>query len=175
MNNKLRIVWLIALTLTVANVVFILFFTFHISHHKSSSCSHKKDTIACLMHHELDLDKQQKILYDSIKNSYRIKAEIYIDSLHVLRQNLMAELNYETTDSSKLNETILLINNSNQIIFKQLIEQYISIKQILNIHQKEKLCAIYCDIFGCSNPAHCHMQNSQQENNLEKGCCSVKN
>ncbi len=171
MNNKLRIAWFIALTLTVANVAFILFLAFHSNKHDSTSCSSKRDTISCLMHHELDLDKQQKILYDSIKKSYRIKAEIYIDSLRILRQNLMTELNYEEIDSNQINNTLALIDNANQIIFRQLIEQYISIKQILNIHQKEKLCAIYCDIFGCSSPSQCSMNNSHCNKNDKGSCC----
>lgn len=174
MNKNLRIAWILALSLTLANVVFILFFTIKTPHHTSASCQHKHDTISCLLHHELNLDEKQKILYDSIKKAYRIKAEIYIDSLRVLRQNLMTELNQDKIDSTKLNETISLINFTNQVIFKQLIDQYISIKQILNIHQKEKLCAIYCDIFGCSNPSQCNTKNSHCGKGMHTGCNSEK-
>ena len=160
MKNKLRLSWVLSLSLTTINIAFILLFLFHSSHHSKDSCQYKELKNTCLMYRELNLDSNQKIIYDSIKSSYQAKAQIYVDSLRFYRESLMTELNNEKLDSAKLNFIISSIHYNNKIVFDQLIDQYLSIKKILNIQQQEKLCSVYCDIFGCSSPNQCKMENS---------------
>lgn len=171
MKNKLRLSWILSLSLTTINIAFILLFLFHGSHHSSDSCQPKEIKNSCLMHHELNLDSNQKIVYDSIKSSYQAKAQIYVDSLRYFRETLMTELNKVQVDSIQLNQTIESIHQYNKIVFTQLIEQYFAIKRILNINQQEKLCSIYCDIFGCSSPSQCKMKNSHCKKNNNGSCC----
>lgn len=172
MNNKIRISWILSLSLTAINVAFILFFLFHSNHHSHTSKSNEHKKHRCIMHQELNLNQTQKNQYDSIKSAYQSKAQQYVDSLRLYREILMSELNKDTSNQDSLNLSIELIHKFNRIIFGQLIDQYLDIKQILNIHQQEKLSAIYCDIFGCSHIKNCKSGNDCRD--IKNPCCSKK-
>lgn len=161
--NKLKLSWIIAIVLILINLFYLIFSMYH-SHnsHKKCDIHQPHDHSLCIMHQKLDLDSDQVIKYDSIKNEYRSNTENYVDSLRILREDLMAILHKTEIDTSEMNVTIERIHTYNQIIFNRLVDQYLSIKEILNAEQQDKLCSVYCDIFECSHPEKCQISHKDE-------------
>ncbi len=160
--NKLKLSWTIAIILTTINLSFILFSIFHThKNHEKCPISEPHDHSLCIMHQKLNLDSTQIINYDKIKIDYQMSTEKYVDSLRIQRENLMSILHKENLDTLNMQTSIDLIHHYNQIIFNQLVSQYLAIKEILNQDQQDELCAVYCDIFECSHPQKCQLSKKE--------------
>lgn len=161
--NKLKLSWIIAIVLILINLFYLIFSMYH-SHSSHEKCDihQPHDHSLCIMHQKLDLNPDQIIKYDSIKNEYRINTEKDVNNLRILRDDLMEILHKEKIDSLEMNTTIEQIHNYNKLIFNKLVDQYLSIKEILNIEQQNKLCAVYCDIFECNHPEKCQISHKDE-------------
>lgn len=167
--NKLKLSWIIAIVLILINLFYLIFSMYHRNNHNEKcDVNHPHDHSLCIMHKKLDLNPDQIIKYDSIKSDYQINTEKDVDSLRILRENLMAILYKKEIDTLEMNFTIEQIHNYNKLIFNKLINQYLSIKEILNTEQQDKLCSVYCDIFGCNLPEKCHMTHKKEKTPCSK-------
>lgn len=163
--NKLKLSWIIAIVLILINLFYLIFSMYHShSSHENCDINQPHDHSLCIMHQKLDLNPDQIIKYDSIKNEYRINTKNDVDSLRILRDDLMVILHKKKIDTLEMNSTIVLIHKYNELIFNKLVDQYLSIKEILNTDQQNKLCAVYCDIFECNHPEKCKISHKEEKN-----------
>lgn len=152
--TKIRITWIIAIALIAINATMISLSLFNstIGNHENKQEDRRDKYLKkeCILRSELKLSKEQTIAYDSIKNIHHLKATTIVDSLQVIRTNLMAKLKKEVVGDHIIDSLVNQINFLNSQLFTISIEQYLDVKQILDSNQQESLSKVYCEMFGCS-------------------------
>ena len=173
--KKIKLAWIFVILLSIINITIFTGWAMH--HHALNKNACKNNTDAkesCLMRSRLELNTYQDKKYDSIKVLFREKALPIVDSVKNTRNILMDLLSNDNININKADSLINEVNILNGHIFNQSVEQYIALKKILNPAQKDKLCGIYCDIFGCGQQKKCKNQNSCCKQGGDS-CCSKKN
>lgn len=168
--SKIRVAWLFIILLSATNITMLVFQLFY---NQSSSVAHSqfpnhknRHQRECMLKSELNLSKAQIISYDIIKENHHKKAMPIVDSLHLIRAVLMAELKNEKFDSVYAFSLVDKINQFNNALFSLSIVQYLEIDNILDSTQKLALSKVYCDMFGCSK----NHRSCTSQKNADKGC-----
>jgi flagellar motility protein MotE (MotC chaperone) len=161
--NRLKTSWIISLLLTAINISFLIsIFFFHPKHKNIEKIETKEHAeVHCVMHHKLELDEHQQVEYDKIKESYKSIAKLHADSLKILREELMYCLNDKDEIDEEVSTILGKIDFQNEQLSALLAQQYLEVKSILNLHQQEKLRAVYCDIFGCDHNTDCAFNHGE--------------
>ncbi|MGI6321372.1 MAG: hypothetical protein ACOXZK_10600 [Bacteroidales bacterium] len=161
--NRLKISWIISLLLTAINISFLISILFFHPKHKNIEKKEveKHAEVHCVMHHKLELNEHQQIEYDRIKESYKSIAKVHADSLKILREELMYCLNDKDEIDEEVSTILGKIDFQNEQLSALLAQQYLEVKSILNLHQQEKLRAVYCDIFGCDHNTDCAFNHGE--------------
>ena len=172
--TKIRVAWIIAITLSAVNVTMIIL-SICSSPNSNFGCKDDERKVRhvkkeCVLRSQLNLSDSQTVKYDSIKKYHHEKANLIVDSLTITRTTLMAELKHNPLNTEIVNELVDKVNQMNNQLFSLSIDQYLEVKDILDSTQQESLSQVYCDMFGCSK----HHKPCSGKKDSHKGCESSK-
>jgi hypothetical protein len=87
---------------------------------------------------ELNLSKDQMIKFQKIKSDYHSQANIYIDSLELLRKSMFEELALSQPDKQKLNKIANDIGRLTVTLKLKTIDHFLAIRSICTPEQQKK-------------------------------------
>ncbi len=98
---------------------------------------------------ELELDPAQNAGLEAILDRYSDTSAVLLNALRENRMALLEELRKEPPDSLRIRILTGEIGLNQTLLTRLAASQYLQIRGICSPEQQEKLCNVYCDLFGC--------------------------
>jgi len=127
----------------------------------SSSCQ--------MLEMELGLDASQNAQLEQILERFREPSEALVSSLRDTRMALMVELRKEQPDTAQIRLLTEEIGANQTSLTALAATQYLQIRSICSPEQQERLCDVYCDLFGCPRAGMGHGKKQDQDQGSGQG------
>ena len=120
-----------------------------LSNNRSHSHKHERRN-RCFLKSELDLNADQIVAFDSIKQKHKHKAKELDKKLKSYQHNMILLVSADNIDTNAIKETQQMIIGIQDSLLQTTICQYKEYRSVLDSTRQEKLKNIYLEIFLCN-------------------------
>jgi len=149
--SKNRFVFWLLIFLVVINLSALITFLVFFSHSSTGSAEQPQKNPGMKFRKELSLSSAQSEKVEVVLSDYRNSTEPVTTNIRNYRTQILEELAKDKPDTNLLNRSVEKICLLQKQMQKASVKQYLSLKEICNPIQCQRLSALYFELYGCQS------------------------